>query len=219
MVVEPIFGFLLAYEPVIAVTIYSIIVLFLINIFYRILVKQNAAKELKAQTKELSRRMREEQKAGRTEEATKLMSEMMQQNTRLMRLTMKPMLISFIIVIILLPFLAGAYPDISVAIKDKTGNFTLGSNRYDVTKDGSAITVTGAAGAAAISCQSACIEKIENSRFRIQEDGQNIKLARIVALLPISLPIIGNTLSWLGWYILVSIPLVVLMRKIMKIYV
>jgi uncharacterized membrane protein (DUF106 family) len=216
MVVEPIFGFLLAYPPVVAVTAYSIIVLVLINIFYRILVKQAAAKELKAQTKEISRQMREKQKEGKTEEATKLMGEMMQQNTRLMRMTMKPMIVSLIIVIILLPFLSGAYPDVGVAINNGSGNFTLNGNSYDVTKSNKMIAITGPS---TINCQAPCVETLEGGRYEIQEDGQNVKLARIVAMLPVALPFVGDTLGWLGWYIIVSIPLVILLRKIMKIYV
>lgn len=219
MVVEPVFGFLLAYPPIVAVTIYSIIVLFLINIFYRILIKQGQAKELKAQTKELGKKMREEQKAGRTEESTKLMSEMMKQNAKLMRMTMKPMIISFIIVIIMLPFLGEAYQDINVKLTDSKGNFTIKESRYDVSVSGAAITIANSASSSTIDCQATCIKNIEDKRYEIHQSNGNVKLSYVVALLPVSLPIAGNTLGWLGWYIIVSIPLVVLMRKLMKIYV
>ncbi len=218
MVVEPIFGFLLAYPPVVAVVLYSIVVLFLINIFYRILIKQQAARELKAQTKEISKRMKEEQKAGNTDAATRLMTEMMQHNARLMRMTMKPMLISFIIVIILLPFLSSSYPDIHVGIKDNQGNFTLNGNNYDVIKEGSIITVKASAGPTII-CESLCMQRVESNMYQIRTDNQDVKLDRVVALLPVAIPLIGVRLDWLGWYILVSIPLVILLRKLMKIYV
>ena len=46
-----------------------------------------------------------------------------------------------------------------------------------------------------------------------------VKLAMVVVSLPIRLPVFGYNLGWLGWYFLVSIPLVILIRKLMKIYV
>ena len=64
-----------------------------------------------------------------------------------------------------------------------------------------------------------CIEKIEDRRYEISASNEGVKLSYVVALLPVSLPVAGNTLGWLGWYIIVSIPLVVMMRKLMKIYV
>ncbi|MCX6815948.1 MAG: EMC3/TMCO1 family protein, partial [Candidatus Aenigmarchaeota archaeon] len=103
MNLESVFGFLLNYNPTIAIIIYAFLVLLLINIFYKILIKQQDAKQLKEKMNEINKQMKEEQKAGNKEKANQLVGEMMHANSTLMKMTMKPMIVSFIIVIILLP--------------------------------------------------------------------------------------------------------------------
>ncbi|MDI6721369.1 MAG: EMC3/TMCO1 family protein [Candidatus Aenigmarchaeota archaeon] len=103
------------FHPIVFVSVYSLIILFVINIFYRVLVDQNKAKETKERVNELSKKMKESQKSGSKEDANKAMSQMMQEQGRLMRMSMKPMIVSLIIVIIFLPVLAGLYPGKTVA--------------------------------------------------------------------------------------------------------
>lgn len=217
MVLDALFGFLLAYNPAIAVTIYSFIVLVLINIFYRILINQNDAKQLKEKTKELNKQMKEAQKTGNKDEVNKAMSEVMRENSKLMRMTMKPMIISFIIVILLLPWMADSYGDRIVALGNSTGEMNYQGTKYQIEKTDNGVIVKTAT--QSISCTFPCTEKIDKNLFEISKQDTNAKFMPVVALLPISLPFIGNVLGWLGWYILVSIPLVILIRKFMKIYV
>lgn len=217
MFLDPILGFLLAYNPAITVIIYSVIVLVIINIFYRILINQNDAKQLKEKTKELNKQMKEAQKAGNKEEVNKALSEVMRQNSKLMKMTMKPMIISFIIVILLLPWLADTYGDRMISLGNNTGELDYQGVKYQIEKiDGGVVikTVTQA-----ITCTFPCKEKIGNNLFEISQQDTTTKFMPVVALLPISFPFIGNTLGWLGWYILVSVPLVILIRRFMKINV
>jgi len=215
MVLEFLFNPLLAFSPVVAVTIFSVIVLILINIFYRILINQQAAKDLKARTKELNKKMREEQKAGNKEATNKLMSEMMSENSRLMRMTMKPMIISLVIVVVLLPWLSTAYGDQIVGIKDGAGTLKLGGTEYTVQESGGSITVADLS----VSCAGTCLQNINSQLYEIRSEGNNVIFAPVVAQIPVSLPFFGTTIGWLGWYIVVSIPFVMLIRKFMKIYV
>ncbi|MBI2579531.1 MAG: DUF106 domain-containing protein [Candidatus Aenigmarchaeota archaeon] len=103
------------FHPIIFVSLFSFFMLVIINIFYRILVNQTKAKETKDLIAELSKKMKESQKSGNTEESKKAMSQMMQEQGALMRMSMKPMIISMIIVIIFLPLLSGVYPGTTVA--------------------------------------------------------------------------------------------------------
>jgi len=217
MVLNLIFGFLLGYQPAIAVTIFAIITLVLINIFYRILINQNNAKQLKDKTKELNKQMKEARKAGKKEESDKLMREMMQENSRLMRMTLKPMIISFIIVILLLPWLADAYGDRIVKIENNAGELVFRDVKYKVDMTDNDVKIIKES--QATSCTLPCLEEIDGNLFEISKESTNLKFAPIVALLPISFPFVGNTLGWLGWYIFISIPLAVLIRRFMKIYV
>ena len=89
MVLEFLFGFLLNFPPAFSVFIFSIIILFVINIFYKILVNQQHAKEVKQRTRDISKEMKEAQKAGDKDKSKKLMGELMSQNSKMMRMTMK----------------------------------------------------------------------------------------------------------------------------------
>ena len=209
---EFLFSFLLAYTPALAVLIFSIIILIVINIFYKILINQNDAKQIKQRTKDISKEMKEAQKAGDTARSKKLMSEMLTENNRMMKMTMKPMIVSLIVVIILLPSLATFYSDKMVVIKDGAGSVVLDGNTYSVQKADNTVSIGDT------SCQIPCQTEIGKHTYKISLENSNVKVAQIVATLPFALPFLGSTFGWLGWYIICSMPLVIIIRKAMKIY-
>ena len=212
MVLEFIFGFLLNFSPAFSVFIFSIIILFVINIFYKILINQNDAKATKERTKEISREMKEAQKSGDKDKSKRLMGELMSQNSKMMRMTMKPMIVSLIVVIVLLPSLATFYGDKIVSLTDNKGNVDLHGTNYQVENTDGTVKVGEAA------CSNSCVTKIGDGSYRLSQEGSAVKIAEVVAVMPIPLPYFGNTFGWLGWYIICSIPLVIIMRKGMKIY-
>lgn len=209
---EFLFSFLLNYTPALSVLIFAAIILFVINIFYKILINQEQARQIKQRSRELNREMKEAQKAGEKEKSKKLMSEMLAENSKMMRMTMKPMLVSLIIVVILLPSLASLYGDRLVSIENGKGSVALGGTDYQIGKTGNALRV-GDTG-----CEMPCTAKIGRFDYKITQEGSSAKFAQIVAVLPIALPMLGNSFGWLGWYVIVSIPLAILLRKAMKIY-
>ena len=208
---EFIFAPLTAYAPALSVLIFSVIILFIINIFYRILINQNDARHIKQRTKELSKEMKEEQKAGNTDKSKALMSEMLGQNSKMMKMTMKPMIISLIIVVILLPSLATFYGDKIAPMTDGQGSIMLNGNTHQIEGSGSLIRVDGG------DCTLPCTLELDGSTYKVMAEGSGVKFAQIVAVMPLSIPFFGDSFGWLGWYIICSIPLVVLMRKFMKI--
>ncbi len=210
MVLEGIFGFLLGYPPVIAVLIFSIFILVIINIFYKVLIKQDDAKALKERSKEISKEMKEAQKAGKTEESKKLMGEMMNNNSKLMRMTMKPMLVSLIVVMIFLPTMNTFYGDKFAGVDD--GQISLHGVDYDFAVEDGSISVAGE------DCNN-CIVKLGDSPYRIALQDETVKFAQVVATTPIAFPVLGDSFGWLGWYIITSFPIVVITRKFMKIHV
>jgi uncharacterized membrane protein (DUF106 family) len=189
--------------------------LIIINFFYRILIKQDEAKRIKDNIKELNEKSKQERKAGNMEKSTQYMKEAMSENSKVMRMTMKPMIVSFIIVIIFLPWLASVYGDSLVPINNNTGNFTIDGKTYGVIKDGSNVKLNELN----IDCATPCIQKIDKFNWKITSENNNVKFARVLVTLPIPLPIFGAYLGWLGWYILASIPIMIIIRKLLKINV
>ncbi len=209
-----VFGFLMVYPDIVSVTIFSVLVLILINIFYRVLINQNEARQIKEKTKELNKQMRTAQKAGNKEEANKLMSDLMKENSRMMKFTIKPMMVSFIIVIIFLPWLSGTYGDRVVGFDNSTATFSLKDVDYHMTRMNNTITF-----ASGQSCDVPCTTTVNGEHFSVSEQNDKVKFSPVIAMLPFPLPFVGTTLGWFGWYLIVSIPMAMLIRRLMKIYV
>lgn len=211
MVLEFIFGFLTNYTPAFSVFIFSVIILIVINIFYRILINQNDAKNIKERSKEISAQMKEAQKAKDSEKSKKLMGELLVNNNKMMKLTMKPMIVSLIVVIVLLPSLSTFYGDKTIALQDNKGNVTIDNQNYAIEKTDNTVKIGD------VSCSLPCTTEIGAHAYKINQEGNGIKFAMIVATMPVGLPVLGSTFGWLGWYIICSIPLVIIIRKAMKI--
>ncbi len=210
---EFLFIFLTNFTPTLAVIIFAMITLFVINIFYKLLINQNEAKQAKQRTKDLNKELREAQKAKNTEKTNKLMSEMLAQNSKMMKFTMKPMMVSLIVVVLFLPSMSTFYGDKFVRLQNNTGTIAIDSINYTVVRDGTNVNIND------LSCDMPCTQKIGKYNYKISDDNGKVKVAMIVATLPIALPVLGSTFGWLGWYIICSIPLVVVIRKFMKIYI
>ena len=215
------FNPLLAIEPMIVVIIFAGMILFIINICQRFLVNQEEAKEIKESVRELSKRMKEEQKQGNTEKANELMKETISKNSKMMSMTMKPMLVSFIIIILLFPWLANTYGDKTAVLEDNKGELKIDDVVYNVQRDGNEIIINDE------SCEHPCVREFDNKQWLIsyKEAGcflffcnpERIEFARIIAFLPVTLPFFGNDLGWLGWYLIISIPMAIIIRKALKI--
>src|SRR3989338_1265853 len=93
-------------HPTIFVFLYSVLVLVIINAFSKIFVNQAAAKAIKDGIKELQKKANEERKAGNNDKSNEIMKEMMGENSKLMRMNMKPLLFSMGVVLVFLAVLS-----------------------------------------------------------------------------------------------------------------
>ncbi len=201
------------YNPHLAIIIFSLILVFVINLFYKFLINQEEAKQLKQRQKELKEEMKTYRKEGNAEKTTELFSEMMQLNNKMMKLTLKPMLASLIIIAIFLPMVASFF-DITATFEDNHATIDLGGNVYEITRSEDTFEVTGPA---EFECNKTCRQYLQNTEWNIRLDGNKIVFVRILVLLPFSLPLIGDDLGWLGCYIIISFILVMPIRKLLKI--
>jgi uncharacterized membrane protein (DUF106 family) len=140
-----------SFEPIVGITLFSLILIFIIQIPYKFAVDQKRAKEIKEEQKRMQEKMKEHQKQGDMTKANQMMNDSMKLTTEMFKMTMKPLMISFVVILIFLPWLKTSFADFS-------------------------------------------------------------------AQLPFSLPLIGNSLGWLGWYILISLPSALVFKKMMGIH-
>ena len=87
----------------------SIVITLLITLFYKFLINQNDARQLKASMKEKQAKAKELQKTN-PQEANRVVNEMMALSSKQMKMNMKPMLLTFVLVGITLPYFAQAFP-------------------------------------------------------------------------------------------------------------
>jgi len=120
---------------------------FAVAIFYRILINQNELRDLKIKQKEKQEKLKELQKTN-PQEANKILNEMLALTNKQLKMSMKPMIPTLILVLVVLTWLSNVLPD-------------------------------------------------------------------KVVILPFSLPFFGNGFDYLWWYIIISIPLGQLFRKMM----
>jgi len=230
------FSPLLVLEPVLAITIFAVVILILINLCYRFLVNQQASKQIKEKVKELNKQMKEEQKKGNKDRVNELMKEIMVEQNKIMRTTMKPMLASFVIVILFLPSLSSNYVDHTAVLTQNTGNTTIANELYLIQLENDKVNVIKG-GVTVFSFTSAIKEKIGNNEYLISHEKQGcmlffchpeqIKFSQIVAETPVPVPVFPSMNSiivfnkkefgWLGWYFLISTPFAILIRKMLKI--
>jgi uncharacterized membrane protein (DUF106 family) len=129
--------------------LFSAIITFVITLIYKFLTNQSEMKQLKVNMKEKQAKIKELQKTN-PQEANKMLNEVMALSSKQMRMNMKPMLLTLVVVSIALPWFGQAFP------------------------------------------------------------GAVVKL-------PFTLPYFENDFGWLAWYIIVSIPLGILFRKLLRV--
>lgn len=199
---------LLPFPPVISLLIVSFVVLLTINLGYKFLIDQQQAKRTKERINDLRKKM--DSAKDDKKKTAELFSEIMKENTGLMRMTFKPMLLSLLLFFLVFPLITAEYGDVVVA--GNATNVTLGNAAYPV-------RVADNAMSAPVQCAMPCRTSVASNVWNIQRENGNIRFGRIVAFPPVPLPFVGDDLGWIGWYFLSSIPLVILLRKLLKIYV
>jgi len=80
-------------QPLIGIILFSFIITFALTLAYKYLINQQKMKDMKARTKELQEKMKNEKDTAKLADIQK---EMLQMSMEQMKLTMKPMLITFL---------------------------------------------------------------------------------------------------------------------------
>lgn len=203
------------FTPPVLLLLFSVGIAFLMNAPYRFLMNQQEAGAIKAKVKELQERSKYVQRQGNSMLASQLMREALVESSKLTSMTMKPMLVSLVAVLLILPLLGNMYADVIVEMKDGKGEAKLNGNTYSFEMSGNNVKISG--GDIAAECTIPCRKRFDNWAWNIATEKEHIKLERIVALLPVPLPFFSDSVGWFGWYFIVAIPLMFISRKMLKI--
>lgn len=212
---------ILAQNALIALTVVSITISFVISSIYWLVMDQEKMEKAKEKSKELKEKMEKAREEGNQEEANKYMSEMMDKSGEQMKMNFKPMIFTFVVIIPMFFFIfPNAFGDAEVPLEEN-GNSMVGKLEYQslakdlkvLNSDDLAIQLDGT------KYTKGDIFKINNYKFEVQkmlesEGKTKLKLSRVIIETPFSLPFIGKTLGWLAWYILLSMPFTQFFRKL-----
>ncbi|MBS3054617.1 MAG: DUF106 domain-containing protein [Candidatus Aenigmarchaeota archaeon] len=207
--------------PIIDVFLFSGLMALILSLSQKFLVNQDEARRLKDRMASLNKEMKAKQND--KEAYSRIMDDYMKENSVLMRMSMKPSLLAFVLFIfIFIPTLEHSYGDRHAILTEGIGNVTLGAVSYAVSYADGKASVDGA------ECTVPCEKEVNGIGWEMRHEPPSTALfvihtpermvfSRVIARLPIALPLAGENVSWTGWYLISLIPFVMLFRKIMKI--
>lgn len=202
-------------SPVLVVLLISATVSLILSMIYKVTTNQEELKQVNKELKEMNLKFKEAQKNKDQKELMKLQSKMMEVNSKKMKSSMKPMMISFIIIIpVFVLLFPSLYGDLTVELDESlNGVMKFGDaekNIYLSQEEPLVLKINGEENPVSE------VITINNDEFLFKnfDKGKNVvSFKRVVVNLPFSLPIWGSYIGWLGWYILISIPLTTVFRK------
>lgn len=204
----------LIYNPAVTVFLISACMSLLLALLYKTLTNQEELKEVNESLKEINKDFKEAQKKKDQKELMKLQGKMMEINSKKMKNTMKPMFASFMIVIPVFVFLLPAlFGDIVVELDDSMNGiieFNGVEKELKIEQEPLSFSVGG------YEKSTEELINIDEGSFAFKDfspDEGKITFKRIAVKMPFSLPIWGYYIGWLGWYILISVPMGIIFRK------
>jgi uncharacterized membrane protein (DUF106 family) len=227
---KALFNPILHLHPALFELIISVIISLFIATAYKKLTNQTLLKEYRQRSKQLSEEIKAAQARGETEKIEKLFAESMQLMNKQMLMNLKPMLLSFLIVIAFLLWISHiSMPQIELEKKDSTLFGTFVENVF--TDKPMKVNIK-------IENEKIFIDKHQNGNFeeygigdtiklnnywRINgiiksENGYKLSLGAIMVKLPFPIPFFDYGFGWLMWYFICATFFISLFRKILGVY-
>ncbi len=193
----------------------SFIIAIINTLFYKLFVDVDELKRIREKMKELQEKYKKTEKTSK--EAEKITTEMLELTHKQMKMSFKPMIASLILVVLFLPWIA----HISVKKIDLSPGSESVTFKYFTTQP-VYLTLKPIENGKFLVSTKKTSKVVENDNvfclgenfYRIKQINENtLELSNVVRL-PFSLPFVGNSLGWLGWYILCSLIFIYLLRKV-----
>ncbi len=226
---DAIFQPLLAAGPYVSLGFFSAVLAGIFSLIHWHLLDIEKADELKDQLSDHQEKMKEARQNDESEKASDHMQKTMKLNQELMKLNMRPMAGTMLFVVLIFPWLGATYAPVIEMNQTDPGMFqgeleyagevqTLTVNNTStspvVTLNGQEAEVSEEIDVLGIRWQVARFGVSGGGLFSAGE-GTILKLNAEFVKLPFSLPLVGNALNWLGFYILIAMPLTYLLRKVL----
>jgi uncharacterized membrane protein (DUF106 family) len=231
-ILAPLFSFyntvfqpLLLLGPYVSLGFFSVLLAGLFSVIYWWLLDIERADEIKEKLNNYQDKMKEAREEDEHDKASDHLKKTLQLNQKFMMLNMKPMFATMIFVALIFPWLGSVYaPQVQMnQVSNGTweGNFTYAGQTElltaENTSEGMKIStlqseagINGEVKAFSMNWQVTGFNTVQN----VEHDAVT-KLNAAFINLPVSLPLVGKALNWLGFYILIVMPLTYVFRKLL----
>lgn len=205
---------LFVYNATYGVFLIAVAVSFVISLIYYHFIDHDQMQEIKSKMKDLKEKSKQARKEGNMEESNKYTKEMMQHSSEQMKMQLKPMAVTFILIIPLFYFVFPTLYSIEANLEDGNQLSFAGieSEIYVENGDDLRIWIDD------VEYDEESVIDFNGYKFKLDrydEENNMISFSQITVSLPFSLPLIGDTLGWLGWYIINAVIFGQIFRKSM----
>ena len=225
---DTVFQPLLAMSPYYSLAFFSVALAGTFSLIYWRFLDIERQQELKEKLNEQQEKMKEAQDENDTDKVSEHMSKSLELNQKFMMLNFKPMIVTMLFVGLFFPWLGATfspgvdlqqtnsaytgdleYASEAVEIEVHQGNETYMNINEQEVRPGETFDAHG------ITWEFRSVN--EESGFFSSSEGLNAKVSAVFVPLPFSLWYIGSALNWLGFYILMAMPLTFAFRKMLGI--
>ena len=211
---------ILAQGPYVSLFFFSACLAGLFSIIYWILLDIEKADEIKEKMNTHQEKMKEAQKEDDSEKAREHMSKSMKLNQKFMMLNFKPMIGTMIFVAFMFPWLGHTYaPNITMEPQNNVsepelfaGQLHYADRETDVYYYNNTVEIDNQTAEVGQAINALGV-KWDVTGVTESDSQRTVRLNANFANLPISLPLAGDKMHWLMFYILVTMPLTYGFRK------
>mgnify|MGYP006270059653 CR=1 FL=1 len=225
-----IFNPILALGPYMALGIFSAALAGLFSLIYWFLLDIEKQKEIKEKINDKQEKMKEARKNDDAEKASEHMQETMKHNQKMMMLNFKPMIATMVFVALVFPWLGATFaPTVELteqANNTFTGDFVYNGYSNELTVingtnqtvqfDGQQTDIDGSIDAYGVTWDITRFGEAKGGFLGTSlSTGTVLNLNARFVELPFSIPLAGSALNWLGFYIIIAMPLTFIFRKML----
>lgn len=211
---------LLQFGPYPSLIFFSTLLAALFSVIYWFLLDIERADRIKKKINKYQDRMKEAREEDEQDKASKHFKKTLELNQRFMMLNLKPMLATMVFVALFFPWLGNTYaPTIEMDSFNETGfNGTIDYAGEEVTVN--AINNSGEMqyftdGNENVYAYGLDWEVTSFKQIQSQSHDAELKVNGRFVDLPFSIPLAGEAFNWLGFYILIVMPMTFIFRKLL----
>lgn len=224
---DTIFQPLLVQGPYISLAVVAAALALIISLLYWLILDKEERDRIKEKLDKQQEKMKEAQKDD-DKDASEYMKKSFELNRKFMMVNFKPSIATMVIVMLIFPWLGATYsPAIDMQQSGNStfqGNLTYAQQDTPITVDNSTSNVTVLIDGEEYTIGDKFSEHGIDWRIKkfsyseggfTNTEGYKLKTSAEFIQLPIGIPFAGDELNWLGFYIVVLMPLSILFRKLL----